>query len=102
MTRGLTVTPLHDHYSPAHLVDVVERMRVLGRPRIRAYFDRAYGVWFALEGTHRLRAAKALGLVPVLVPVPWPRSAAALERARFAAVLRAHTFDTLTGGARNA
>jgi hypothetical protein len=44
------------------------------------------------EGTHRLRAAKALGLAPVIVPVPWRKTRAALERAGFAAIQRGHVF----------
>lgn len=50
-------------------------------------------MWHAREGTHRLRAALALGLAPVLVPVQWRRTAAALARARIAAVRHAHTFE---------
>lgn len=86
------VTPLHAHYSPAHLADVTDRMRDLGPPRIRAYLDLDTGAWFALEGTHRLRAAFSLGLAPVMVPVRWSRGRVALERARFAAVERGHVF----------
>lgn len=46
----------------------------------------------AMEGTHRLRAAWILGLAPVLVRVAWWRSAAALERARFAAIEYGYSF----------
>lgn len=87
------VTPLHAYYSPAHLDVVVDKMRRLGPPRIRASFDLVSGSWFALEGTHRLRAALALGLAPVLVRTRWPRGCAALERARYAAIIRGHTFE---------
>lgn len=86
------VTPLHAHFSPAHLADVIQAMRKLGPPRIRAHHDASSGAWLALEGTHRLRAALVLGLAPVMVPVRWPRSQMALERARFAAVERGHVF----------
>lgn len=85
------VTPLHAHFSPAHLDHVVGEMRRRGAPRIRAYHDTVSGAWYALEGTHRLRAAVALDVVPILVPVRWPRSGAALERARHA-LRRAHAF----------
>lgn len=62
-------------------------------PRIRAYYDSVSGAWMAQEGTHRLRAARLLGMVPVMVPVRWPRSSKALARARFAAFLRGHDFE---------
>lgn len=88
----MTVNPPHAHYDPAHLAHVTDEMRRRGRPVLRAYFDAEANVWHAREGTHRLRAAKALGLVPFFVPVPWPRSAASLVRARFLAARNAHTF----------
>lgn len=87
------VTPLHAYYRPAHLEHVIAEMRRRGAPRIRAHFDGA--TWFAREGTHRLRAAKALGLAPILVPVRWWRSRAALERAQFAAVEYGHVFPEI-------
>lgn len=87
----IVVTPLHHYYRPAHLSHVISEMRRLGAPRIHAYFDGE--VWFAREGTHRLRAAKALGITPIMVPVRWRRTAAALERARYAAIRDGHLFD---------
>ena len=64
--------------------EVVAEMKRRGPPRIRAYFDGE--VWHAREGTHRLRAAKLLGLPPVLVPVRWRSLRGALFR----------TFELLT------
>ncbi len=87
------MTPLHEHYSPSHLERVVSEMRRRGAPRIRAYLDVETGAWMAQEGTHRLRAAQQLGIDPVMVPVRWTRGSAALERARFAAIQRGHTFE---------
>ncbi len=86
------VTPLHAHYSPAHLDQVIAAMRRMGPPRIRAYFDAPSGTWFAQEGTHRLRAAAELGVAPVMVPVQWRRGRKALARARHAASRRGHLF----------
>ena len=63
------VRVLHDYYDPEHLDDVREEMRRLGTPVIRACWDASTGVWQALEGNHRLRAAQELGLVPVIVEV---------------------------------
>lgn len=88
----MIVAPPHRHFSPYHLAGVVQEMRRLGPPRIRAHFDAASGFWLSREGTHRLRAAKALGVAPVMVPIPWWRSRASLERARFAAMDYGHVF----------
>lgn len=49
-----------------HLVAVMDEMRDRGAPVIRAIRDETQGVILALEGSHRLAAAKALGIVPVL------------------------------------
>jgi hypothetical protein len=87
----IIVNPLHWYYSPAHLEEVTAEMRRRGAPRLRAHFDGE--VWHAREGTHRLRAAKALGVAPVLIPVKWWRGKASLERARYAAIRDGHVFD---------
>lgn len=86
------VAPLHRYFSPAHLVDVMDEMQRRGAPLLRAYFDAPSGAWFAREGTHRLRAAFLLGVAPALTPIPWWRTAAALERARFAAIEYGYAF----------
>lgn len=88
---SILVTPLHAHFRQTHLDHVVGEMRRRGPPVLRAYFDGQ--VWFAREGTHRLRAAKFLGIAPILRSIPWWRSRASLERARFAANLNAHEFE---------
>lgn len=87
------VNPLHEHFRPAHLEHVIGEMRRRGAPRLRAFFDGE--VWHCQEGTHRLRAAKALGVAPIMVPVPWRRTAAALERARYAAIRCGHVFPSV-------
>lgn len=86
----LIINPLHHHFDPVRLDRVVERMKTLGAPEIRAYFDGT--IWHAREGTHRLRAAKLLGFTPTLIPVTWNKSKLALERAQIAAILNAHKF----------
>ena len=50
-----------------HLAEVTQAMRVAGAPTIRAIRDDTQGIVLALEGSHRLAAAKALGLDPVFV-----------------------------------
>lgn len=87
----ILVNPLHHYYREDHLEHVKAEMRRRGSPVLRGHFDGE--IWHMREGTHRLRAAKALGIAPTLVPIPWWRSKAALERARYAAVLRAHEFE---------
>lgn len=54
-----------------HLADVTEQMKRLGTPTIHAVWIEAHGVWQALEGCHRLRAAHALGLTPIIIPVEY-------------------------------
>lgn len=46
-------------------------MRVRGAPTIRAVWMPVYGHWAALEGCHRIRAAKALGLTPEIEEVEY-------------------------------
>jgi hypothetical protein len=47
---------------PAKLAAVIAEMRTLGAPTIRAVWTGDY--WLAIEGSHRLAAAHALGLTP--------------------------------------
>lgn len=46
-----------------HLYDVKSEMRKRGAPRIRLV-ERGHGLYYAVEGSHRLAAADALGLTP--------------------------------------
>ena len=87
----MVVNPPHLHFRQTHLDHVIAEMRHRGPPVLRAYYDG--DMWHAREGTHRLRAAKILGLTPVIVPVRWRRSGASLVRARFAATRAGHEFD---------
>jgi hypothetical protein len=66
---AMTILLLHDDYSDAHLEDVKRDMVVLGAPRIKAVEHS--GAWVAIEGCHRIRAAKALGLVPEIEAVEY-------------------------------
>lgn len=98
--RGLftmtIVTPPHKYFSVTHLAEVIADMGRLGAPRIRAYLDGDSGCWMAREGTHRLRAAGAMGLAPIMISVPWWRSARALERARWASAEYGHRFSRVS------
>jgi len=51
---------------PEHLAAVTAEMRTRGAPVLRAIRDEDQGIILALEGSHRLVAAKALGLTPIL------------------------------------
>ena len=70
-----TIALLHDHYDKQHLSDVIDQMRVLGAPTIKAIWMDCYDMWAALEGCHRIRAAKALGIDPIVVPVDYDEAA---------------------------
>lgn len=69
----MTIYLLHDHYDNKHLNSVKEKMKVLGAPTVRAVFDgEVYG---AVEGCHRIRAAKDLGLTPIIEEIQEGESA---------------------------
>ena len=58
---------VHNHYSKEHLTEVMEEMKTLGTPTIKAVYLPEYDAYVALEGCHRIRAAKALELVPEII-----------------------------------
>lgn len=65
----------HDHFDVDHLEAVKTEMQQLGAPTIKAVWMDAYGAWAALEGSHRIRAAAELGLVPQIDEVEWSDTA---------------------------
>lgn len=62
----LTIALFHSHYDKNHLEEVKEIMKTKGAPVIRAIWSELYGMWLAVEGCHRIRAAKELGLTPII------------------------------------
>lgn len=62
----MTIALYHKHYDENHLAEVKEIMKVKGAPVIRAIWSDIYGMWMAIEGCHRIRAAKELGIIPVI------------------------------------
>jgi hypothetical protein len=48
-----------------HLAEVIDAMRSLGAPAIRAFWTGE--IYVALEGSHRLAAAQVLGLTPIII-----------------------------------
>ena len=59
----------HKYYNKEHLDSVMSDMAQMGAPVIRAIYDEANSVFVALEGCHRIRAAKKLGLTPIISEV---------------------------------
>ena len=78
----MIVCPLHWYFNAAHLAKVEAEMVQRGPPRLRGYHDAMTDFFLLCEGSHRIRAAHRLGLVPVLVGVPWWRSRRRLPSAR--------------------
>lgn len=60
----MQIALIHDHFDERHLEAVKAEMRILGAPTIKAVWMECWGVWAALEGCHRIRAAAELGLIP--------------------------------------
>jgi len=67
----MKIALVHDHYDDQHLDAVIAEMRALGAPSIHAVWMDCYDCYAALEGCHRIRAAKALGLVPEIIEVEY-------------------------------
>ena len=55
---------LHASFDQQHLDEVISEMQTLGTPTVRVIWSEVYGAYLALEGCHRIRAAKQLGLNP--------------------------------------
>jgi hypothetical protein len=89
----VTVCTLHWYYRDGHLAMVRELMGHMGPPVLRGFLDRTSGAIMLAEGTHRIRAAHSLGMVPVIRSVPWWRGRRSLERARYAAKDRGLLFE---------
>lgn len=67
----MKIALVHEHYDDAKLEAVKAEMISLGAPVIKAVWVECYNRWQALEGCHRIRAAKALGLVPEIEEVEY-------------------------------
>jgi len=63
---SISIVLYHNHYNKEHLEHVKKIMLKRGTPVIRCFYDNINGIWFAVEGCHRLRAAKALNLTPIV------------------------------------
>lgn len=67
----MNIILLHSHFDQDHLAKVTAEMEVLGAPTIKAVWSECYGAWCALEGCHRIRAAHALGIIPVIEEIEY-------------------------------
>ena len=67
----MKVALIHTYFEIERLEQVEQQMLELGPPKIRAIWLEDRGMWAALEGCHRTRAAARLGVEPVMVPVEY-------------------------------
>ena len=67
----MRIALVHDHFDEAHLAEVIEEMKTLGTPVIKAVWMECFNHWAALEGCHRIRAAKEMGLTPEIEEVAY-------------------------------
>jgi hypothetical protein len=66
----MKIVALNEVYQVA-LEMVCEEMKVMGAPVIRAVWDDCYNCFVALEGSHRISAAKILGITPIIDEVSY-------------------------------
>lgn len=90
------VCPLHRYFDALRLERVTMEMKERGAPVLRGTVDGKQPIVLLCEGSHRIRAAHMLGLVPTIVSVPWWRSCAALDRARFCAARHGLRFQLVS------
>jgi len=67
----MTIALVHDSYDQKHLDEVKAEMVNLGAPVIKAVWMECFDMYAALEGCHRIRAAKELGLEPIIDEVAY-------------------------------
>ena len=67
----MKIALVHKHFNADHLNDVKNEMMEMGAPVIRAVWMECYQMYAALEGCHRIRAAKELGLIPIIDEVEY-------------------------------
>jgi hypothetical protein len=67
----MKVIPPHRLPEENHLDAVTQEMERLGAPTLKAVWLDGYQAWMALEGSHRIAAAQALGLTPEIEEVEY-------------------------------
>lgn len=71
----MRIALLHKHYNNDHLEEVKNEMQKRGAPVVRAIWSETYETWMAVEGCHRIRAAKDLGLTPIIKDISGNKTA---------------------------
>lgn len=94
----MIISLYHEHYEEEHLAEVTAEMVKRGAPVIRCIWAEAYGQWMAVEGCHRLRAAKALGLTPVVKDISQQRTVTIQIEGKNVTVKVAALTEELTDG----
>lgn len=61
----------HKHNWDSHTDKVKQEMLTLGTPTIKAVWMECYNMFVALEGCNRLKAAKELGIDPIIEEVKY-------------------------------
>lgn len=74
----MQIALLHKHYDESKLEQVKSEMTELGAPTIRAIWSEMHGMWMAVEGSHRVRAAADLDITPEIEDIS-DDSAATIE-----------------------
>lgn len=67
----MKIALIHDHYNNDHLNAVKNYMQKTGSVKIKAVWIECWDMYAAVEGCHRLRAAKELGITPEIVEVEY-------------------------------
>jgi hypothetical protein len=69
--KKLSIALAHKHYDKTHLAEVIEQMKIMGAPKIKAVYMPCWDMYAALEGCHRIRAAKEMGLIPEIIELDY-------------------------------
>lgn len=67
----MKVALVSEIFDVEHLKSVKNEMIAKGAPSIHAVWMECYDMYVALEGCHRIRAAKELGLTPEIIEVDY-------------------------------
>ena len=71
----MLIVLLHPQYDDEHLQQVIAEMQIKGAPVIRCIWSKNYSCYFAVEGCHRLRAAAALNINPIIKDISAQKTA---------------------------
>ena len=67
----MTVALVSNGFNKEKLEAVKKEMALLGAPVISAVWMEVYNCFAAMEGCHRIRAAKELGLTPIIKEIEY-------------------------------